>query len=158
MFDGSTTITVYTSLTSDVVFDVAVSLPLFIFVLSCVLLRFVSFILSIISFYGFGKVISLAYFWRRGPTFFHISTAFVGFLGVGCNTSQSCSVILIAINISAGFNFFDLLFLGVVSRLSLHTGNSLSSFFINIFGCEPWFNPDIQNTCLVLKFPFSGTL
>ena len=45
-----------------VVFDVAVSLPLFIFVLSCVLLRFVSFILSIISFYGFGKVISLAYF------------------------------------------------------------------------------------------------
>ena len=60
MFDVSTTITVSASLTSDVVFDIDVPLPLFLFVLSRVLLRFLYFLLSIISFDGFGKVISLA--------------------------------------------------------------------------------------------------
>ena len=77
MIGVSTTITVCTSLTSDVVFDVAVSLPLFLFVLSHVLLIFLSFILSIISFDGFGQVISLEYFGRRGHHFFHSSTAFI---------------------------------------------------------------------------------
>ena len=60
IFDVSTTITVSVSLTSDVVFDVAVSLPLFLFFLFHVLLRFLSFILSMISFDGFGQMISLA--------------------------------------------------------------------------------------------------
>ena len=157
MFDVFTTITVSTSLISDVVFRVAVSLPLFLFFLSRVLLRFLSFTLSIISFDGFSRVISLEYF-GMSPHFLHSSTAFIGFRGVFCNTSKYFYIILIAFTLSAGFNFFAFLFLDVGSRLSLRTVDSLPYFFINIFWCEPWFNPDIQNTCLVLKFPFSGTL
>ena len=158
MSDVSTTIIVSASLTSDVVFDVAVSLPLFLFVLSCVLFPFLSFILSIISFDGFGQVVSLAYFGRIGPHFFHSYTDFIVFRGVGCNTSKFCLILLIAITLSARFDFFAFLFLDVVSILLLPTGNSLSYFFVNIVGCEPLFNPDIQNTCIVLKFPFSVTL
>ena len=89
VFNISTTITVSSSLTNDGVFGVAVSLILFIFVLSRVLLKFLPFMLSIISFDGFGQVISLAYFGRRGPHFFHSSTAFIGSRGVGCNTYKS---------------------------------------------------------------------
>ena len=48
MFDVSNTITVSASLTSNFLFDVDFYLPLFIFVISCVLLLFLSFILSII--------------------------------------------------------------------------------------------------------------
>ena len=154
----STTITVASSLTTDVVFDVGVSLPLFIFVLSRVLLWFCFFILSYISFDGFRQVISPVYFGRRGPHFFHSSTAFIGFRGVGCNNSKSCSVFLIDITLSAGFKFFPLLFLDICSRLYLYTVDYFSSWFVNVVGCETLFNPDIQSTWLLLKFPFSGTI
>ena len=125
------------ALTSDVVFDVAFSLPLFLFSLYRVLLQFLSLIISIISFDGFRKMISIAYFGRRGTHLFHISTAFIGFKGVGCNISKYLSILLIIINIYAGFNVFDFLLLDVGSKVSLCTGDSLSSCFVDIVGCEP---------------------